>query len=78
MTRHLRQKKSRHGLILANGGMLTYQFVVCLSATPRSDGTTYPEKNPLPESLENMPHPLMDQKSGGEAVIEVNSQKLSI
>jgi hypothetical protein len=70
MTRFIRQKKGRKGLILANGGMLTYQYVVCLSSEPRADGSAYPEQNPLPENLEDGLHPEMDQKTGGEVVIE--------
>jgi hypothetical protein len=73
MSRHIRQKKSRNGLILANGGMLTYQHVILLSSEPRRDGSSYPEQNPLPENLESEPHPDMDMETGGEVVIEVNS-----
>lgn len=52
MTRQLRstkkEKKITTGLILANGGVLTYQHVVCLSSSPRRDGSSYPSVNPLP------------------------------
>ncbi|KAL1960291.1 hypothetical protein VTO42DRAFT_8251 [Malbranchea cinnamomea] len=59
----------RHGLILANGGVLSYQHVVCLSNRPRRDGSSYPAQNPLPEHT-NVPAPAVDEEPEGEAVIE--------
>ncbi|KAA8570519.1 hypothetical protein EYC84_002788 [Monilinia fructicola] len=38
-----------NGLVLANGGVLTYQHVVCLSTQPRRDGKQYQEGNPCPD-----------------------------
>ncbi|WEW58666.1 hypothetical protein PRK78_004134 [Emydomyces testavorans] len=73
MVRQLRKDKGRrprHGLILANGGVLTYQHVVILSSQPREDGSSYPSKNPLPDILKDVDVPVIDRRAEGEAVIE--------
>jgi hypothetical protein len=70
MVRHLRSGSGKTGLVLANGGSVTYQHVVCLSNSPRSDGSAYPSKNPLPENLESEPHPVTDVGAEGEVEIE--------
>jgi hypothetical protein len=69
LVRELRKGKARNGLVLANGGMVTYQYVVCLSNKPRN--SPYPESNPLPDLLEDEEVPQVDEKAEGEAVIEV-------
>jgi Thiolase-like protein type 1 additional C-terminal domain len=72
MTRQLRTgNKGKHGLILANGGVITYQHVICLSSQPRRDGSPYPAKNPLPETIQDVLVPPIDAQPEGEAVIEV-------
>lgn len=70
MVRKLRKGESRNGLVLANGGMVTYQYVVCLSSSPRKD--PYPDKNPLPDMLNDVPAPPIDSQAEGEATIEVS------
>ncbi|KAK4948152.1 hypothetical protein LTR10_013206 [Elasticomyces elasticus] len=72
MTRQLRARKGRHGLILANGGVMTYQHVLCLSASPRREDLPYPDKAPLPEVITDVPSPTVDAIVKGEqdAVIE--------
>lgn len=74
MTRELRKGNAKHGLVLANGGVLTHQHVVCLSARPRKDGSSYPEKNPLPHLIEDIFCPPVGGKAEGEAVVEVRSR----
>ena len=74
MTRQLRSKKGERttGLILANGGVLTYQHAVCLSSSPRKDGSPYPSANPLPAGpppLESSP--AIKAEAEGLATIEV-------
>ena len=70
MTRQLRSgTRGTNGLILANGGFLTYQYVVCLSRNPRKNGAAYPEKNPLPDHLDT-PFPKVQMRPEGEAVVE--------
>ncbi|TGO27253.1 hypothetical protein BPAE_0045g00520 [Botrytis paeoniae] len=64
MTRQLRDKRGQvsnhknagvsYGLILANGGVLTYQHVVCLSTQPRSDGKDYQDENPCPNIVQSV------------------------
>lgn len=77
MTRQLRQRKSTgvdsNGLILANGGVMTYQHVVILSSCPRKDGTSYPSANPLSADLPKDPAPTIEEEAKGEATIEVSS-----
>ena len=76
----------KNGLILANGGMLTYQHVIVLSTHPRIDNSSYPVSNPLPEELtpdvlKSIPSaiklpptitspPEVEEKANGPAVIE--------
>jgi len=69
MVRQLRSGAGKHGLVLANGGVLSYQHVIVLSKTPRSTGG-YPESNPLPEYVTDIPVPEVEVKPTGEAVVE--------
>ncbi|KAK3170682.1 hypothetical protein OEA41_002764 [Lepraria neglecta] len=70
MVRELRNGNGQHGLILANGGVLTYQHVVCLSTRPRRDGSAYPDRNPLPPYVKDVPVPSISAQPEGEAVVE--------
>lgn len=85
MTRQLRllyasdnsNHRRKNGLILANGGVLTYQHVIVLSTSPRPNNSPYPESNPLPEELtpevlklSHIDVPELDEKANGEAVVE--------
>jgi hypothetical protein len=72
MTRQLRAGKAKNGLVLANGGVMTYQHVICLSSSPRRDGSPYPEKPPLPDVVTDVPVPAVDVEAEGQAVIEVS------
>jgi len=73
MTRELRKSfgELKNGLVLANGGMVTHQYVVCLSSRPRKDGKSYPTKNPLPEIIDDWQVPKIEEKAEGEAWVEV-------
>ncbi|KAI5270850.1 hypothetical protein E4T47_05831 [Aureobasidium subglaciale] len=70
MAKKLRAGDGTNGLILANGGVLTYQHVLCLSSRPRADGRSYPVRNPLPPSLGSDSVPVIDETVEGEAIIE--------
>lgn len=72
MVREIRKGNGRHGLVLANGGVLSYQHVVCLSSKPRNDGSPYPGTNPLPDPVKDAPVPTVDPQAEGEATIEVS------
>jgi Thiolase-like protein type 1 additional C-terminal domain len=76
MTRQLRQGKGANGLVLANGGVLTYQHVICLSSQPRRDGSPYPDRNPLPDAITDVPVPLIDEQVEGEATVEVSLRSI--
>ena len=71
MSRQLRAGKGRNGLILANGGVATYQHVLCLSTAARPTNSPYPLENPLPETITDVPVPPIADVAEGEAVIEV-------
>ncbi|EMC96860.1 hypothetical protein BAUCODRAFT_576718 [Baudoinia panamericana UAMH 10762] len=70
MTRQLRSGKGKTGLVLANGGVATYQHVVCLSRSPRRDGLPYPENNPLPAAITDVQVPEVDEQAEGDATVE--------
>jgi len=70
MVRQLRKGNGQNGLVLANGGVVTYQFVVCLSTRPRS--SPYPYSNPLPAIITDVSVPSVDVRATGEAIIEVS------
>jgi hypothetical protein len=70
MVRELRKGRGKNGLVLANGGVVTYEYVVCLSSKPRN--SPFPDRNPLPEYVTDEPIPPVDEKAEGEAVIEVS------
>ena len=72
MVRKLRTGHGRNGLILANGGVLTYQHALCLSSIPRRDGSAYPNRDPLPSHLTDIPVPAVTAHAEGEAVVEVS------
>ena len=69
--RDLRSRRGIHGLVLANGGILSYHHTVCLSIRPRADGSSYPSQNPLPEFSRDITSPAIAVKANGCAVIEV-------
>ena len=72
MVRRLRTGHDRNGLILANGGVLTYQHALCLSTRPRRRGSAYPDINPLSSHVTDIPVPNVTMHAEGEAVIEVS------
>ncbi|KAJ5135352.1 uncharacterized protein N7515_004630 [Penicillium bovifimosum] len=69
MTRRLRQGSSRNGLILANGGILSYQHAICMSSSPPKEGTPYPDSEVLGRG-ELGPIPPVDFEAEGPAKIE--------
>ncbi|KAL4875276.1 hypothetical protein BJY04DRAFT_224155 [Aspergillus karnatakaensis] len=68
ITRQLRTRKhspkAQNGLVLANGGVLSYHHTVILSTQPRS--SAYPGWNPLPSQLEEV-HPVIKDEFEGSA-----------
>jgi hypothetical protein len=72
MTRQLRAGKGKNGLVLANGGWVTYEHVLCLSRSPRSDGLPYPDEAPLPEVVKDVQIPQVEEQAEGAAIIEVS------
>lgn len=72
MVRQLRKGNGKTGLVLANGGVVTYQAAVCLSSSPRRDGLPYPTTKPLPEVTGDVQTPVVDEIAEGDAVVEVS------
>lgn len=71
MTRQIRKGSYKTGLVLANGGVVTYQHVLCLSSAPRSDGSAYPGGNAQPVLAEgDATPPPFDEVAQGAATIE--------
>jgi len=73
MVRGLRSGNGQNGLILANGGVLTYQHALCLGTQPRRNESAYPDTNPLPRYVTDLPIPRISAQAEGEAIIEVGS-----
>lgn len=69
MTRQLRKGKGGTGLVLANGGVLSYMHAVVLSSSPRKQGA-YPVDEGLPAVLDAAA-PRVTTQPRGEAVVEV-------
>ncbi|KAF2850822.1 acetyl-CoA acetyltransferas-like protein [Plenodomus tracheiphilus IPT5] len=69
LTRALRDGKGEVGLVLCNGGVMSYQCAVILSKKPREAGE-YPVENPLPEQITDVEVPELAVNPEGEAVVE--------
>ncbi|KAF2859810.1 hypothetical protein K470DRAFT_218419 [Piedraia hortae CBS 480.64] len=68
VTRRLRAGSGKNALILANGGVLSYENVVILSTNPRQQGT-YPHANLL-DGTSVPKGPAVETKPDGEGVVE--------
>jgi len=69
MVRQLREGKGQYGLVLANGGVVTYHHAVCLSSQPRC--SAYPNLHPSSTLTVDTPVPVVDTQAEGAAVVEV-------
>lgn len=69
MTRQLRAGRGRKGLVLCNGGVLSYQHVIVLGTRPRA--SPYPVRDALPEVLSDVEVPPLAEGAQGECVVEV-------
>lgn len=69
MSRQLRDRKAKNGLVLANGGFLSYQHALCLSSEPRRVGSSYPDNRGSSAVVVGAPAPV-EPFAQGEAVIE--------
>lgn len=76
MTRQLRSGTYGNGLILANGGVLTYQHAICLSSQPSKGSSGYAKCKPLPEQLSLASVPRCVDDAEGAAFIEVRISTL--
>ena len=73
MVRQLREGRGLHGLVLANGGVVTYEHTVCLSSQSPKPGWAYPVHNSPIESAVSVPSPEIELHPSGLGVIEVSS-----
>lgn len=70
MTRRLRgARETQNGLVLANGGVLSYQHAAVLSSSPRKDGRSYPVRAVLDEHMA-VSAPTVVEQADGQAVVE--------
>lgn len=76
MVRLFRRGKGRKGLVLANGGVLTYHHAVVMSNTPPGAHHRIPGANPLKAVIDDIPIPPLDTKPHGAAAIEVSLASL--
>lgn len=72
MTRQIRAGKFQKGLVLANGGVLSYQHAICLSSKGRADGSSYYDSRAGSESTTEGLAPVVDTFAEGEAIVEVS------
>lgn len=72
MTRQVRSGKVRNGLVLANGGVLSYQHAICLSSRPRKPGSPYPDSRTDSDSVVDGSAPVVVVVAEGKANIEVS------
>jgi hypothetical protein len=70
MTRVIRNRKHQNGLVLANGGILSWQYALCLSAGPRRNTSNYVKREVL-DNGDVSQGPAFASAAQGEAVIEV-------
>lgn len=69
MSRYLRARKAKNGLVLANGGFLSYQHALCLSSQPRREGSPYPDSRGSSSAIVGAPAPV-EPFTQGEAIVE--------
>ncbi|RBR26855.1 uncharacterized protein FIESC28_00436 [Fusarium coffeatum] len=69
MARVIRHGKYQNGLVLANGGVLSWQHAICLSAQPKRDGSPY-ESSTFLDNGQLSQGPEFTAKAEGEAIIE--------
>lgn len=70
MARAIRQDKYQNGLVLANGGVMSWQHAICLSAQPKRDDSPYKSATFLDNGQKSQ-GPEFIEKARGEATIEV-------
>ncbi|KAJ5805350.1 hypothetical protein N7474_011237 [Penicillium riverlandense] len=70
MVRRLRQGVGRNGIILANGGVLSYQHAICISSSPRRNNSPYPDSNAFRNVVKEAV-PVIEIEAEGKAIIEV-------
>ncbi|CAG1980575.1 unnamed protein product [Fusarium graminearum] len=69
MVRVIRKGKYQNGLVLANGGVLSWQHAICLSAKPKRNGSAY-EAPAVLDNGQTSQGPTFTAQAQGEAIIE--------
>lgn len=69
MSRKLRARTAKTGLVLANGVVLSYQHALCLSSEPRREGLAYPDSRGSSGAVVGVLAPV-EPFAQGEAVVE--------
>ncbi|KAG8361680.1 hypothetical protein FVEN_g1009 [Fusarium venenatum] len=69
MVKVIRNGKYQNGLVLANGGVLSWQHAICLSAQPKRKGSSYQAQRVLDNGQTSQGPAFTDEAQGG-AIIE--------
>lgn len=72
MSRQIRNGRFQTGLVLANGGVLSYQHAICLSSRARTNNSSYHDSRLDCDAVVDGPAPAVQTFAEGEAVIEVS------
>lgn len=71
MSRQIRAGRIRNGLVLANGGVVSYQHAICLSSRQSRLRSDYPDSRGSSDNIVDGFVPSIDTFVDGEAVVEV-------
>lgn len=72
MSRQIRTGKISNGLVLANGGVLSYQHAICLSSRQSKFRSEYPDSRNISDTVVGDYVPSVDTFAEGEATVEVS------
>lgn len=72
MSRQIRTGKIGNGLVLANGGVLSYQHAICLSSRQGRLRSDYPDSRGSSDTVVGDFVPSVDMFADGEAIVEVS------
>lgn len=72
MSRQIRAGQIHNGLVLANGGVVSYQHAICLSSRQRPLRSDYPDSRGSSDMIVGDFVPSIDTFADGEAIVEVS------
>lgn len=72
MSRQIRSGNIHNGLVLANGGVLSYQHAICLSSKRGTSRAEYPDSRVESDAVVGGLSPSVETFAEGEAMVEVS------